>query len=179
MDGYAVNLPAELVKYTGEPSDPAMKALREYAVEQKWSQGQFDDTLGVIKAFADKGVLHEMFDPAAEAAKLGDNAPARRQEVEVFAKSLLERKEIDDAEFGELMSLAPTAAGVTLMEKLRKMMGPGAGVTAPRAGDGPQESPEMAEAKAMRLDPKYDTDSRFKRAADAAWIKAFQAGKGA
>ena len=164
FEAYQVNLPAELVKYTGPADDPAMKALREHAVEQKWSQGQFDDTLGVIKAFADKGVLLPMFDPAAEAAKLGENAGPRRQEVETLAQSLKARGEISDEEFGEMTSLAATAAGVTLMEKLRKMMGPNGTppATPPGPNDGPQDSEGMAAAKA-----------------DKAWIDAFNADKAA
>lgn len=178
-EGYAVTLPDNLVKYTGAADDPVMKALRDHAVEQKWPQGKFDDTVGLIKVFADKGVLLPLFDPAAEAAKLGDKAPARRAEVETFAKALKERGEINDEEFGEIAALAATASGVTLFEKMRKWMVPGvgAGPIPPGQSDQSQDSPEMAAAKEMRLDPKYNSDSRFKRAADAAWVAAFKAGQ--
>jgi hypothetical protein len=179
FEAYQVNLPPELVKYTGAATDPVMKALREHALEQKWPQGRFDDTLSLIKVFADKGVLVPLFDPAAEAAKLGDKGAARRQDVEIFAKSLKSRNEITDEEFGEMASLAATAAGVQLVEKLRKMMGD-AGKTpidAPSGGDQSASSPAMAEAQTMRADPRYGKDSTFTRSADRKWVAAWEADK--
>lgn len=172
---YQVNLPPEFAKFAGDATDPAMVALREHALANQWSQGRFDDTMDLIKVFAGKGMLDQVYDPAAEAAKLGDTAVARRQEVETFATALKDRGEIDEAEFAELTTLAMTAAGVTLAEKLRKMMGPGGGgptLPDPNAG-GP--SAAMEAARAQRLDPKYETDGNFRRAADAAWIAAFNA----
>lgn len=177
-DGYAVNLPPELAKYTGDASDPAMKALRDHAAAEKWPQGRFDEVMGLLKVFADKGVLTPMFDPAAERAKLGDRGEARQQEALAFATALKDRKEISDEEFGELASLAVTAPGVGLMEKLRKMMGPaGAQPIPPGPGDQSGESPAMDAAKALRADPKYGKDSRFTRAADKAWTEAFEASR--
>jgi hypothetical protein len=181
IDGFKVNLPAELVKYTGEASDPAMKAIREHALSEKWSQGQFDDVMGLIKVFSEKGVLAPMFDAAAETAQLGDNGRARQQEALSFATQLKDRGEVTDAEFGELAAFSATAAGVTAMEKLRKMMGPNGQIVAPTRDDaaGAADSPAMAEANKLRADPKYGVDNRFTREADAAWVKAFNADKAA
>lgn len=173
-DGYKINLAPEVAKYTGDASDPAMKALREHAAAEKWPQGKFDDTMNLIKVFAEKGVLQEMFDPAAETLKLGDQAVPRRQEVETFFSSLKERGEISPEEYAEAMSLAPTAAGVTLIEKIRKMMGPAGALPKTPSAEGGVETTAMDAARAQRQDPRYDRDPAFKRAADQAWIKAFE-----
>lgn len=174
-DGFKVNLPAEFAKFAGDATDPAMVALREHAVAEKWSQGRFDDTMSLIKVFAGKGLLDQVYDPAAEAKKLGDKAEPRRQEIETFATSLKERGEIDDAEFGELAAMSLTAAGVTVLEKLRKMMGPGGGEPKTPGGGEPAGGSAMDQANAMRLDPKYDSDGTFRRKADKAWVDAWNA----
>jgi hypothetical protein len=95
----------------GAGGRPGAEDLREAAKEKGWTQGQFNERLGeTINILAEKGLLQANFDPAAETAKLsegGKDGKARQQEVQVFADSLKARGDIDDAEYGELMSLSP------------------------------------------------------------------------
>lgn len=173
FDKYDLTLGDQAKEVLGDLSaDPAVKALREAAFDQGWTVRQFNDRVGpVIDALAAKGLLVPNFNPAAELAKLGETGPARQQEVQVFADALKSRGDIDDAEYGELMSLQPTAAGVSLIEKLRKMAaGQGGG---PGGGDLPSADTLKAEAREMRRDPRYDSDQAFRREADAKFKKAW------
>jgi hypothetical protein len=136
-DAYAFTPSEDAAKILGDmSSDPALKTLREAAKEKGWTQGQFNERIvETVNILASKGLLQANFDPAAEVAKLsegGKDGKARQQEVQVFADSLKARGDITDVEYGELMSLMPTAAGVKLVEKLRAMSDQGRG--AHRAG---------------------------------------------
>lgn len=179
--GYSFNISEAAQGVLGDlAGDPAVEALRAAALAKGWSQGQFDDRIGTaIDVLAEAGLLEPGLNPTAELAKLGENGAARRQEVETFATQLKDRGEIDDGEYAELVSLAPTASGVTLMEKLRKMMTPSGASATPAGGDNtpaggePGDTPEQAEARTMRRDPKYDSDREFRRAADQKFAAAF------
>jgi hypothetical protein len=175
-EAYAINVPDTIKPYLGGENDPGLAALQGYARKSGWDQGRFDDTLGFLEHCAGEGLLGEAFDPGRELAALGDNGKARMAEQETFLTSVKERGEIDDAEFGELMSLTATAKGVTALEKIRKMMGP-AGV-APKAPGGEgglvgDKASQQAEARQMAADPRYGKDPAFTREADGKWKLAF------
>ncbi|HZL00475.1 MAG TPA: hypothetical protein VFC47_11310 [Caulobacteraceae bacterium] len=174
---YTLNIPDGLKAYIVSPealaTDPLLAAIREHFAAAKRPQGDFDtlfEALGVAQA---KGLLSPPIDFKAQREALGENGAARQAEVETFAKSLKARGDIDDGEFGELMSLAPMAAGVRLVEKLRKMGNQPSGVAPPPAAADNPASAAQAEAKAMARDPRYGKDSAFTKAADAAWQKAY------
>lgn len=178
-DGYAANLPDNLKAYVNAENlaaDPMTKAVREHFKETGKNQGDFDnlfETLGVLEA---KGFIPKPIDFAAETAKLsegGKDGKARQQEVETYANALKARGDLDDEEFGELMTLAPTAAGVRLIEKLRTMTQQNDPTKAP-AGDA-QGTQEAAQAKAreMARDPRYHTDRGFQKEADRLWKEAY------
>jgi hypothetical protein len=176
-DGYQLKL-SEAAKTTlgSLEGDPVFASLREAAKEKGWTQGQFNERIGeAIEIMADKGLLVPNFDPAAEIGKLsegGKDGKARQQEVQVFADSLKARGDIDDAEYGELMSLAPTAAGVKLVEKLRAMAATG-GTALPGGDGGATAEAQKEAAREMRRDERYDKDPTFRREADLAYRKAW------
>lgn len=168
-DGYVFNVSEAAKGALGKlDGDPVVAELQAFALERKMTQGQFDDSVGaIVDRLALKGFLLPNFDPAAELQKLGDNGSQRRGEVETFASQLLDRKEIDAEQAAELTSLSATAAGVKLVESLRKMMGAGAGLIAPGPGDaGAGADADKARAAEMRRDPKYGVDAVFTREAD-------------
>lgn len=173
-DAYTLNLSDEAKAKIG-PDDPALKKLRETALSEKWTQGQFEERLGPAISLLEKaGLLQANFDPAAETAKLsegGKDGKARQADVQVFADNLKARGDITDAEYGELMSLAPTAAGVTLIEKLKAMGG--AGAVNPGSGSSVTVDQAKEAARAMRLDPQYETNPAFRQQADRAYVAAF------
>jgi hypothetical protein len=123
--------------------------------------------------FREKGFLGESFDPAAEVKALGDNGRARQEEQEVFLTSLKDKGVLDDKTYGELMTLVPVASGVQALEALRKHFGPQGGPTAPDAAGG-APSNALDEAKAMRRDPRYETDAKFRADAERKWMAAFR-----
>lgn len=172
-DAYQVNLDEAGREALGlTDGDPLVEGLRKYAHEKGKPQGYVDDVLEAAAEMARAGLFDAGLDPAAEAAALGENAEGRRREVEVFGQALKARGDITEAEYGELMSLAPTAAGVTLIEKLRKMMTDNGQIKPP--GDAP--SPEDAakeEARNLAKDPKYGKDRAFTAEADRKWAAAF------
>lgn len=172
-EAYAINLDDEGRQALGlQDDDPLVAGLRSYAATSGKPQGWLDDVLEGAAHLAREGLFDAGFDPAAEAAALGENAAGRRREVEVFAQGLKDRGDLDEAEFGELMSLSPTAAGVRLVEKLRRMMGTG---QIPAPGGVPDEAQEAArtQAREMRKDPRYETDRQYRAEADAAWRAAW------
>jgi hypothetical protein len=174
-DGYALNVPDNLKSILAPESlakDPMVATIREHFKSTGRTQGEFDqlfDTIGVLQA---KGFVPKPLDFAAERAALGENGAARQAEVETFAKAMKSRGDLDDAEFGELMSLAPTRAGVTLVEKLRKMTG-NETVKLPTDNVEDPKAAEQKAAQAMQDDPRYQTDRKFRKAADEAYMKAF------
>lgn len=176
-EGYKVNLTDEARAALGmTDNDPMVSELAKFAHANGKPQGWVDDALEAAAALASAGVFDAGFDPAAEVAKLGENGPARQREVETFAEALKMRGEITDEEFGALMSLVPEAAGTTLLEKLRKMMGANGAVPAP---NGTQTDPTEAakeEARALARDPRYETDRAFRAMADEKFKLAFANG---
>lgn len=179
--GYAINIPDSLKTFVAaEPGDPAWQTLAKHAADQKWPQGRVDDAVALLEAFAKEGQLEPVFDPAAETAKLGANGKAQQQEQETFLTALKARGDINEDDFGELMSLVPTAAGTRALAKLRGLMGPAGAAIPPPATDpveGGQagDTAAQAEARKMARDPRYGVDSKFTKQADAAWMAAFSA----
>lgn len=172
-DAYQVNLDEAAREALGLTDDDALvEGLRKYAHEKGKPQGYVDDVLEAAAEMARAGLFDAGLDPAAEAAALGENAEGRRREVEVFGQALKARGDITEAEYGELMSLAPTAAGVTLIEKLRKMMTDNGQIKPP--GDAPSaEDAAKEEARTMAKDPRYEKDRAFRAEADRKWAAAF------
>lgn len=174
VDGYAVNVSDTAREKLGlTDGDPMVAALSKFAHESGKPQGWMDDVMEGAAVLAEGGLFDGGFDPAAEAAALGENADGRRREVEVFAESLKTRGEIDEGMFGELMSLSPTANGVKLIEYMRKQMGAGGEI--PKPGGGQAESGDVLKAKAkeMRADPRYENDRSFRAEADEAFKIAY------
>lgn len=181
-EGYALNVPDALKPYLGEAKDdPAIAAVRDHFKAKGYNQGQMDvlfESLGVLQ---EKGLMGAPFDAAVELGKLsegGKDGKARRAEVETFAASLESRGDLSKEEAAELKSLAPTAAGVSLVEKLRKLMGGAGEIKAPSgdvggAADANGDNPAQAAARAASRDPRYGKDRAYTVEADKAWRTAF------
>ncbi|MFC5374739.1 hypothetical protein ACFPIF_19440 [Brevundimonas faecalis] len=173
-DGYAVNVSDTAREKLGlTDGDPMVAALSKFAHENGKPQGWMDDMMEGAAALADAGLFDGAFDPAAEAAALGENADGRRREVEVFAESLKTRGEIDEGMYGELMSLSPTANGVKLIEYMRMQMGAGGDIPKPTEGQGASSNEAQEEARTLSRDPKYGKDRAFTADADRKWMAAF------
>ena len=175
---YALNVDdeAKTALGLGDGDDPIVKGITELWAKTGKSQGALDDFMATAGELAKAGLFGTGFDPAAEAAKLGETAPARRREVEVFAEALKTRGDITDEEHGELMSLSPTAAGITLLEKLRGMMGDAGRIEAPTDPAPSGKEASMAKYREMRADPKYETDRKFRAEADGHFQAAHRKG---
>lgn len=174
-EAYQVNLAAEAREALGlTDDDPLIAHLQKTAAEGKKPQGWMDDVLEAAHSLAEAGLFDAGLDPAKEATELGENAAGRRREVEVFAEALKSRNDgFDDAMFGEMMSLSPTAAGVRLIEYMRKMMTDTNNAPTIK-GDTPNAADQAKEdAKALTADPRYGKDRRFTRDADQKWATAF------
>lgn len=174
-EAYAVNLADEARAALGiTEGDPLIKGLSEFAKANGKPQGYVDDVLEAAAALASQGLLGAPFDPAAEAAKLGENAAGRRSEVETFANALKTRGDLTEGQHQVLMSIAAEADGVTLIEVLRGRMGDNGNIDPPvDAGAGGKEA-AIAKAKAMRRDPRYESDKVFRKEADAAFQAAYR-----
>lgn len=167
--GYAINLSdeAKAALRLADDGDPIVQGIRDHFKAERLTQGDFDDFLARAGKLAEAGLFDTGFDVAAEAVKLGENAEGRRREVEVFANALKEREGFDEEMHGELMSLSPSAAGVRLVEFLRKQMGAAGEIvppTATSAATGPDAL--MAKYREMRADPQYESDRKFRAEAD-------------
>ena len=155
-----------------DDGDPIVQGIRDHFKAEGLTQGQFDDFLTRAGKLAEAGLFDTGFDVAAETAKLGENAEGRRREVEVFANALKEREGFDEEMHGELMSLSPSAAGVRLVEFMRKLAGPAGEIVADPGGGGVTDPKEKA--REMARDPRYETDKAFRKEADTAWQAAFR-----
>lgn len=174
-EAYAVNLPDDAKAALGlTDGDPLVKGLSEFAKANGKPQGWLDDVLEGAAALHKAGLLGAPFDPAAEAAALGENAAGRRSEVETFGNALKDRGELDADEHEEFMATAATAAGIRLIEKLRGRMGDNGRIDPP-SGDGQGgKDAALAKAREMRADARYETDPKFRKQADAAYEAAFK-----
>ncbi len=173
-DGYAINLSDDAREKLGlTDGDPLVAELSKFAHAQGKPQGWLDDVMEGAAALAEAGLFDGGFDPAAEAASLGENAEGRRREVELFAESLKSRGDIDDGMFGELMSLSPTANGVKLIEKMRSLMGQNGQIPTPSGAEPNSADALKAKAQEMAKDPKYGRDRQFTAEANAAWALAY------
>lgn len=174
-EAYQVNLDEASREALGlGEDDPLVSGLAKYAAEKGKPQGWMDDALEAAAELAKAGLFDAGLDPAAEAAKLGENAAGRRREVEVFAEALKARNDgFDDEMFGELMSLTPTAAGIRMVEYMRKMMTVPVNQPTAEGGGGDPAEAAKEKARSMAADPKYGKDKRFTREADQAWASAF------
>lgn len=153
-------------------NDPLVAGLADYASKNGKPQAWVNDALEAAAEMAKAGLFDAGFDPAAEAAALGENAAGRRTEVETWANALKTRGDIDDGMFSELMSLSPTANGIKLIEFLRKNM-TDQSIPDPK-GDALDATAELKKkAGEMARDPKYHTDRAFRSEADEAWKKAY------
>ncbi|MGH7020742.1 MAG: hypothetical protein ACREEY_12715 [Brevundimonas sp.] len=171
-DGYAVNVSDAAREKLGlTDGDPMVSALSKFAHESGKPQGWLDDVMEGAAALAEAGLFDGGFDPAVEAAALGENADGRRREVEVFAESLKARGEIDEGMHGELMSLSPTANGVKLIEYMRRQMGAAGEIPKPTGQADVGDA--QTKARELRADPRYDTDRAFRATADQAWRDAW------
>ena len=172
--GYAINLSdeAKAALRLADDGDPIVQGIRDHFKAEGLPQGAFDDFLARAGKLAEAGLFDTGFDVAAEAVKLGENAEGRSRDVEAFANSLKARGDdgFDDEMHGELMSLSPSAAGVRLVEFLRRQMG-AAGEIVVTTDNGPSGDPKEV-AKALARDPRYETDKAFRKEADLAWQAA-------
>lgn len=172
-DAYAVNLDEASREALGlTDDDPLVAGLRKYAHEKGKPQGYLDDVLEAAAEMSRAGLFDAGLDPAAERAKLGDNAEGRQRDVEVFGQALKARGDITEEEYGALLSLAPEAAGVTLIEKLRKLMTDNGQIKPPGAAPSPEEAAKE-EARTMAKDQRYGKDRTFTAEADRKWASAF------
>jgi hypothetical protein len=174
-DGYRVNLDEASREALGlGEDDPLVSGLAKYAAEKGKPQGWMDDALEAAAELAKAGLFDAGLDPAAEAAKLGENAAGRRREVEVFAEALKARNDgFDDEMFGELMSLTPTAAGIRMVEYMRKMMTDNNNAPAPGGKGSDPADAAKEEARKLASDPRYGQDRKFTADADRKWREAF------
>lgn len=172
---YGVNLDDTAKAALGlSDDDPLVASLAKFAAENKKPQGWMDDALEAAAEMAKAGVFDVGLDPAKEAEKLGENAAGRRREVEVFAEALKSRDDgFDEEMFGEMMSLSPTAAGVRLIEYMRKLAGTNGDI--PKPGGAPTDDLSVLQARAreMRADPRYGKDRAYRLEADEAWRRGW------
>jgi hypothetical protein len=172
--GYAINLDeeAKAALRLADEADPIVAGLRNLFKAEGLTQGAFDDFLATAAKAAKAGLFDTGFDLAAETAKLGENAEGRRRDIEIFADALKGREGFDEEMHGELMSLAPSAAGVRLVEFLRGQMGDAGKVDPPAGGDGGGEAVSIERARELRRDPRYESDPKFRKEADRVWQEA-------
>lgn len=173
---YAVNLDDEARAALGlaEADDPIVKGLSEIAAKTGMTQGAMDDFLKTAAEMAKAGLFETGFDPAAEAAALGENAAGRRREVEIFADALKARGgDFDDGMHQELMSLSPTANGVKLVEFFRKLAGPAGEIAAPERAGQTEKDAALAKWREQRQDPRYETDKDFRKATEKLFTDAY------
>jgi hypothetical protein len=125
--------------------DPRVPILREMAIKRNWDQDTVNELVALDAQMQIQNHAAEQTRIAAEDAKLGSNAKARKESVGNWLKGLKDRNEFSAEEYEAVRVYATDAAAVSALEKIiAKANGsvPGAG-----GGDPPQKPAEVPMAK--------------------------------
>lgn len=116
----------------------------------------------VIKKMGESGILPENpYNYEAEMAALGENGETRAGDARTFVQALLDRNELTAQEAEEALSLTATAAGVSLLEKLRAQGAWKEELIPPKTVVSKQDR-----FKELVTDDRYGKDVKFTRDAD-------------
>ena len=149
--------------------DPLVKWFQSAAHDAGLGQDSFNKMVEGYVAFAMEQVPN--YDPAAEIKSLGKDGQAIVDEMAVWANGLHEKGILSDDDKAELFATAGTAAGVRMLQVLRKLGGEE--VIPPNPNAAASGLPSRAELSAMMADPKYDSDATFRAKVDADYEKVY------
>lgn len=124
-----------------DEKDPRVPIIREMAIKRNWDQDTVNELVALDAQMKIQDHAAEQTRLAAEDAKLGSNAKARKDAVGNFLKGLRDRNEFSAEEYEAVRVYATDAAAVSALEKLiAKANGsiPGAG-----GGDPPPKTAEV------------------------------------
>lgn len=154
----------------GKPSeDPLLKWFMSAAHDAGLGQDSFNTMVAGYVDMA-KGLIPD-YDPAAEVKSLGKDGQAIIDELALWGKGLHEKGILSDDDKGELWALAGTAAGVRLVQTLRKHFGEE--IVPPNPNAAASGLPSKAELSAQQNDPKYSSDAAFRAKVDADYEKVY------
>jgi len=160
--GYVVELPEGVPEDALDSEDPLLVNFNNWAAEAGLSQEKHTELMGIY--------LNSMLDQQPsiedEMKKLGNDAPQRVNDFTQWAKA-----NFDDNEMIALQSLATTAEGFSILEKMRSMQRQ-TDVSAP---DNVKPVDSMSREAVYELvgDPRYETSPAFRKEVDEKFKKMF------
>lgn len=156
-DGYKVELNEEL-GYTIPDDDPLLGQFGEWAKEAGLSQDAHTQLLNMY--VENTAGQMENLDVEEEVKKIGDNAQQRIQDITHWGQANL-----DESEYATLQSMATTAAGFHLIEKMRQM----SRETQVSAPDTAKPVDSMTEQKLYEMigDERYESNPSYRAEVDA------------
>ena len=150
-DGYNVELP-EGIEAQIDAEDPMLVSFNEWATEAGLSQERHTELMGIYM----NGMLEAQPSIDDEIKRMGKDAPQRINDFTSWAKA-----NFDEGEYATLESLATTAEGFSILEKMRGMSRE-TDVSAPdnvRAVDNTTQEALYEMVK----DPRYETSPVFRK----------------
>ena len=151
-------------------NDPLAKEFVDWANENKPTQQAFDKLIGKFKELADVQSEQSTINIDEETTKLGPNAPQIVNGIKQWGQGLVSKGVWSEDDFEEFKVFAATANGINALNKVRKYYGDAQIPTAPVDVDG---MPSAAELYELVADPKYKTDSQFRRKVEEQFSRAF------
>lgn len=148
-------------------SSPVVQWWRQFAHEQGYNQEQFE---AAIKTYAEVQISQIEDGYKQEMAKLGENATARVEAVQLWAGNFFDENELE-----AISAACTTASGIAAMEKIMEKM-KGSGTVDPAVFE---KKPEVtrADIEKMMQDRRYwhpaDRDPAFVRQVEEFFSKSF------
>lgn len=148
-------------------SNPVVQWWRQFAHEQGYSQEQFETA---IKTYAETQIAQVEQGYQEEIQKLGENANARIEAVQLWANNFF-----NEGELNAISAACTTAEGVAAMEKIMEKLKATGNVDPAMFEKKPE--PTRAEIEKMMQDRRYwhpgDRDPAFVRQVEEFFAKSF------
>ena len=151
-------------------NDELAQFFMDWAKENKPTQAAFDNLVNKFKELSIAQEEADSINIEEETAKLGPNAQQIIEGVKKWGQGLKAKGVFSDEDFEEFKVFAATANGINTINKLRKYYGEQTIPTAPVDVDGMPSNEELYELVA---DPKYKTDTAFRRKVEQQFARAF------
>jgi len=160
-DEYELSMPDGIEGEWAE-NDPMMGNFQEWAKENNLNQDGFTKLLHM---YVQNDFDSQSQDRGGELAALGDNAKARLQNIDDFA-----RANLSEDDYAGILQATTTAAGVKAVEALIAQT---RGFKIPNDNDNLDTGLSHADLRQKMADPRYGSDTEYRKEVDALYARKF------
>ena len=160
-DDYELSMPDGIEGEWAE-NDPMMGNFREWAKDNNLNQEGFTKLLHM---YVQNDFENQSQDRGSELTVLGDNAKARLQNIDDYA-----RANLSEDDYQGILQATTTAAGVKAVEAL---IAKTRGFKIPNGNENLDTGLSHADLRQKMADPRYQNDSEYRKEVDALYAKKF------